>query len=272
VTGIILAGGTGSRLDPLTRAVNKHLLPLGDKPMICHAVERMAELGIRDLVVVCDPVSRYAFSRLFADARKMDWASGIESAFDRVELVVQSDPDGIVGALRAVRDKTIYSLLSGPVCVLLGDNLFLTSLGPVLDHFERPWSFTGAHATLVSATSREQLRTSGVMEFGGDPLVPVRVVEKPQAPPSRLVVTGFYCFGESLWETIDRIAPSDRGELEITDLLNLYIKAGLLSCSLGTTRNLPPIWMDAGSSIDAYHKACDVARMKFTQDVKWRTV
>lgn len=240
--GILLAGGTGSRLKPLTNAVNKHLLPMGDRPMIMQAVEAMRLAAVTDLLVVTTPKDMWSVTRAVGEP--------YESEDDSLSYQVQFEPDGIVGAIRV----GAWWAHGEPVIVMLADNLFDRGLAPVVSYWCKN-GMQGARALVCAEYRPEVLRSSGVPEFEkGNPTWVVKIHEKPSTPPSCCVIPGFYMFDSTVWTRIDQVVPSDRGELEITSLLNLYAHTGHL--------NLIPWshWQDAGSSIDAYYEAVEYVR------------
>lgn len=218
--GVVLAGGTGSRLWPLTRVVNKHLLPVGRKPMVQHAVEKLVDAGITEICVVTgvehvgDLVNQLG--------------SGREHGCD-FTYRVQDEAGGIAQALGLTR-----AFARGePVVVVLGDNIFSAALGPHV----RSWSGRGARLLLSEVPDPGRF---GVARFEGERLV--EIVEKPAEPPSKLAVTGIYLYDASVYEVIAGLRPSQRGELEITDVNNHFLARGALAWS-----RLDGWWTDAGT-------------------------
>ena len=238
--GVILAGGTGSRLHPLTRITNKHLLPIFDRPMVTYAIEALVNAGLAELMLVTGGTHAGEFFRLLGN--------GHEYGIDRLFYAYQERPGGIAEALGLAErfgegDR---------VCVMLADNVLEALLAKPVQHFgtqER-----GARILLSPVGEPEHLRHLGVPELNGDGRV-VRIVEKPAEPPSRYAVTGIYFYDESVWEVIPTLKPSGRGELEITDVNNWYVEQGTMEYDV-----LDGFWGDAGESIDAYYAVNDFVR------------
>jgi glucose-1-phosphate thymidylyltransferase len=242
--GVILAGGSGRRLAPLTRTTNKHLLPLYDRPMVALAVDALVEAGIEELMLVTGGTHAGEFFRLLGNGR--------EYGVDRLFYSYQEQPGGIAEALGLAerfvgRDRC---------CVLLADNVFERPLGPIAERFARQKS--GARLVLAPIEDDEHLRHLGVAELDGDRIV--RIVEKPVDPPSRYAVTGVYFYDHRVWEILPTLEPSGRGELEITDLNNWYVEHGELEADV-----LDGFWGDAGESIDAYYAVNDFVRGRSAQ-------
>ncbi|HVS85182.1 MAG TPA: sugar phosphate nucleotidyltransferase [Gaiellaceae bacterium] len=239
--GVILAGGSGTRLDPLTRITNKHLLPLYDRPMVTYAVEALVDAGIDELMVVTGGTHAGEFFRLLGNGE----AYGI----DRLAYAYQEHAGGIAEALALAerfvgRDKC---------CVLLADNVFERTLRPVAEHFAA--QERGARVVLARVEEESHLRHLGVAELDGERIV--RIVEKPESPPSPYAVTGIYFYDASVWELLPSLTPSARGELEITDVNNWYVERGELESDV-----LEGFWGDAGESIDAYYAVNDFVRSR----------
>ena len=237
--GVILAGGSGTRLHPLTRITNKHLLPLHDRPMVTYAVEALVEAGIDELMLVTGGTHAGEFFRLLGN--------GHEHGIDRLAYGYQEQAGGIADALGLAErfvggDKT---------CVLLADNIFEHSLRPIVENFER--QERGGRIVLSEVKEEEHLRHLGVaaMEDGR-----VRqIVEKPLSPPSNYAVTGVYFYDPQVWEVLPTLEPSGRGELEITDVNNWYVEHGEMQADV-----VEGFWGDAGESIDAYYAVNDFVR------------
>jgi glucose-1-phosphate thymidylyltransferase len=234
--GVILAGGTGSRLDPLTRATNKHLLPLGGEPMISRAVRALSDAGLAEVMVTTDRGHIDAFRRVLGDGR--------EYRLDRLEFACQERPGGIPEAI-ALAEEFAAGL---DVVVLLADNLYERPLAPWIE------GFTGGARALLSRTDDiDVLRQVAVPVMAGGRIR--RVVEKPAAPASCYAVTGAYIFDSRVFELIPTLRPSTRQELEVADLLNWYAERGELGHDV-----IGGYWADAGGSIAGYYAACDRAR------------
>jgi glucose-1-phosphate thymidylyltransferase len=237
--GIILAGGTGSRLHPLTRITNKHLLPLYDRPMVTYAVEALVKAGIDELMLVTGGTHAGEFFRLLG--------SGHEYGIDRLAYGYQEQAGGIAEALGlaerfAARDR---------VCVLLADNVFEESLRPIVENFTA--QAKGARIVLSEVTEVEHLRHLGVARLDNDRVT--EIIEKPAAPPSRFAVTGVYFYDEQVWDVLPTLEPSGRGELEITDVNNWYVGRGEMEADV-----VGGFWGDAGESINAYYEVNDFVR------------
>ena len=238
--GVILAGGSGTRLHPLTRITNKHLLPIYDRPMVTYAIEALVSAGITELMVVTGGTHAGEFLRLLGN--------GHEYGIDRLFYAYQERPGGIAEALglaeRFVGDDHVL--------VLLADNVFGRSLRPFVENFvdqER-----GARILLAQLEEEEHLRHLGVAVVDGNGRV-TEIVEKPSSPPSRYAVTGIYGYDRQVWEVVAGLEPSARGELEITDVNNSYVERGEMESDV-----LEGFWGDAGESIDAYYAVNDHVR------------
>jgi glucose-1-phosphate thymidylyltransferase len=237
--GVILAGGSGSRLAPLTRITNKHLLPLYDRPMVTYAVEALVEAGFEELMLVTGGAHAGEFFRLLGN--------GHEYGIDRLFYAYQERAGGIAEALGLAT-----RFVGGDrCCVLLADNVFERPLGPVVERFAA--QERGARVVLSEVEDVEHLRHLGVAEFDGSRIA--RIVEKPAVPPSRYAVTGVYFYDDRVWDVLPMLELSGRGELEITDLNNWYVERGELDADL-----LDGFWGDAGESIDAYYAVNDFVR------------
>jgi glucose-1-phosphate thymidylyltransferase len=238
--GVILAGGTGSRLHPLTRITNKHLLPLHDRPMVSFAIEALVGAGIGELMLVTGGTHAGEFLRLLGN--------GHDYGIERLFYAYQERPGGIAEALglaeRFVDDE--------PVCVMLADNVFERSVAPVVANFAA--QERGARIVLAREPDVEHLRHLGVPEFDGDGRVS-RIVEKPEKPQSEFAVTGIYFYDAGVFDVIGSLEPSGRGELEITDVNNHYVREGLMEHDV-----IDGFWGDAGESIDVYYAVNDFVR------------
>jgi glucose-1-phosphate thymidylyltransferase len=226
VKGIVLAGGAGTRLYPLTRSISKQLLPVYDKPMIYYPLSVLMMAGIRDVLVITTPRDRAAFESLLGDGGQ--W--GI-----RIRYAVQPHPGGLAQAFligRAFVD-------GGPCCLILGDNIFY---GHGLVRLIREAAANTEGATIFGYWVRDPERY-GVAEFGPDGRV-VGIEEKPRRPKSHYAVTGLYFYDQRVCDLAASLRPSARGELEITDLNNLYLERGdlrLVPLGRGTA------WLDTGT-------------------------
>jgi len=222
---VILAGGTGTRLKPLTYWTNKHLLPIGTYPMICHGVTKLREAGIRDIVLVTNRGSLGSFADILGSGK--DW--GVSIVYR-----VQEEAGGIAQALELARpvmkgkDKFV---------VLLGDNLFEESLKPYCEQYAK--LSEGAMVLLKKVADPHRYGVPLLDEKSGRI---VTIEEKPEQPKSDYCVTGLYFYDTQVFEMIDGVKPSRRGELEITDVNNAYALSGKL-----TYRELTGWWTDAGT-------------------------
>jgi glucose-1-phosphate thymidylyltransferase len=240
VKGVILAGGTGSRLHPLTRITNKHLLPIYDRPMISFAIEALVKGGVTEMMLVTGGTHAGEFLRLLGN--------GEEFGIDRLFYAYQDRPGGIAEALGLAE----HFVGGDRAVVLLGDNIFGTSIRSCVEAFRKQPK--GARVVLWREPDREHLNHLGVAQMNGTARIE-RIVEKPSDPPSDLAVTGVYFYDETVWEVIPRLKPSARGELEITDVNNWYVDHGLMEYDV-----LQGFWGDAGESISAYYAVQDHVR------------
>jgi len=238
--GVILAGGTGSRLHPLTRITNKHLLPIYDRPMISYAIEALVNAGVRELMLVTGGTHAGEFLRLLGN--------GNEFGIDRLSYSYQDKPGGIAEAL-GLAEKFV----AGDRCVvMLADNVFERSIRPCVEAFEK--QERGARVVLSKESEPEHLRHLGVAQFDGNRKIE-RIIEKPAIPPSDYAVTGVYFYDHTVWKVLPELQPSGRGELEITDVNNWYLEHGLMEYDV-----LDGYWGDAGESIQAYYAVHDFVR------------
>jgi glucose-1-phosphate thymidylyltransferase len=237
--GVILAGGSGTRLHPLTRITNKHLLPLYDRPMVTFAVEALVQAGIDELMLVSGGAHAGEFMHLLGNGR--------EYGIDLLTYGYQEQAGGIAEALGLAehfvgRDK---------VCVLLADNVFERSLRPIVENFER--QERGGRIVLSRVEQDEHLRHLGVAVMAGERVT--GIVEKPDSPPSKFAVTGIYFYDLQVWDILPTLEPSGRGELEITDVNNWYVEHGEMEADV-----VDGFWGDAGESIQAYYEVNDFVR------------
>jgi len=240
VKGVLLAGGTGSRLYPLTRITNKHLLPIYDRPMVQWAIEAVVNAGITEIMLVTGGTHAGEFLRLLGN--------GHEFGIDRLSYGYQERPGGIAEALGLAERFADGE----PVLVMLADNVVERSIAPMVAAFgSQP---TGARILLTPVEEPEHLRHLGVPELDDGGRV-TRIVEKPEDPPSRFGVTGIYCYDASVFEIITTLEPSGRGELEITDVNNHFVSQRAMAYDV-----LEGFWGDAGESIDAYYAVNDFVR------------
>lgn len=221
--GIILAGGTGSRLFPLTKITNKHLLPIFDKPMIYYPIQTLVDAGINDLLVVTGGRNSGDFLRLLAN--------GKDFGLKHINYTYQEGEGGIAEALALAE----HFADGEKICVILGDNLIEGSIRDSVEEFKR--QPRGAKILLKEVPDAERF---GVAEIQGDKIVGIE--EKPKKPKSNFAVTGIYMYDETVFDKTRTLKPSARGELEITDVNNAYIQEGTM-----TFGYLEGWWTDAGT-------------------------
>jgi len=238
--GVILAGGSGTRLHPLTRITNKHLLPIYDRPMVSYAIEALVQAGVSELMLVTGGTHAGEFLRLLGN--------GHEFGIERLEYGYQERAGGIAEALGLAE----HFVGGDRVLVMLADNVLENSFAASVERFCAQEK--GARVLLARESDPEHLRHLGVPELEGDRIV--RIVEKPEDPPSDLVVTGLYFYDSDVFEIIPKLEPSGRGELEITDVNNWYVEQGTMEYDL-----IEGFWGDAGESIDAYYAVNDFVRL-----------
>lgn len=238
--GVVLAGGSGTRLHPLTRITNKHLLPIYDRPMISYGIEALVKSGITEIMLVTGGTHAGEFLRLLGN--------GHEHGIDRLSYGYQDKPGGIAEALGLAERFAAEE----PVLVMLGDNIVERSFRTTVERFAEQRA--GARILLSEEKDPVHLRHLGVPEFDAQDRV-VRIIEKPETPPSQYAVTGIYCYSPDVFQVIGTLEPSGRGELEITDVNNYYVGQGQMEYDV-----LDGFWGDAGESIDAYYAVNDFVR------------
>ena len=231
--GVVLAGGTGSRLFPLTKVTNKHLLPVGREPMIFHPVRKLVEAGISEILIVTGTDHMGAVVALLGSGKEF----GCEFTYR-----VQDEAGGIAQALGLARRFG----RGGRLAVILGDNIFQSSLAEFAASYRRQPSGAKILVQEVDDPGRY-----GVAVTEGNRVV--KIIEKPPNPPSRMAVTGIYFYDQTVYEIIASLKPSRRNELEITDVNNAFIARGDLTFDV-----LPGWWTDAGTFESLKH-ASDLA-------------
>jgi glucose-1-phosphate thymidylyltransferase len=239
--GIVLAGGLGTRLHPLTKVTNKHLLPIYDKPMIYYPIELMVDAGIRDILIVTGGKNAGDFLQLLGN--------GKEFGLNHINYTYQEGEGGIAAALSLGE----FFADKNPICVILGDNIVEGSISQYVANFRKQAS--GARILLKEVSDPQRF---GVPEIQGNRIV--RIDEKPEHPASNYAVTGIYLFDQTVFEIIKTLKPSKRGELEITDVNNAYIEQGKMQYDI-----LDGWWTDAGtfeSLLRASNLVCQNAAKK----------
>jgi glucose-1-phosphate thymidylyltransferase len=236
--GIVLAGGTGSRLSPLTKITNKHLLPIYDKPMIYYPIQTLVDAGITDIMVVTGGKNSGDFLRLLANGKHF--------GLKHIAYTYQEGEGGIADALNLCE----HFADGQKVCVLLGDNIIEKNIRGAVDAFKAQEK--GARILLKEVTDAERF---GVAEFRGEHIIGIE--EKPSHPKSKYAVTGIYMYDSTVFDKIHTCKPSHRNELEITDVNNAYIREGAMTFSY-----LDGWWTDAGTFESLLRAANLVARSR----------
>jgi glucose-1-phosphate thymidylyltransferase len=226
--GIVLAGGLGTRLYPLTKITNKHLLPIYDKPMVYYPIETLVRSGIRDILLVTGGNNAGDFLRLLGN--------GKEFGLSHIDYVYQEGEGGIAEALSLAR----YYAEGQKMVVILGDNLIEDDITPYVQAFRE--QARGARILLKEVDDPQRF---GVAEIAVSRVVSIE--EKPKAPKSRYAVTGIYMYDARVFEIISTLRPSNRNELEITDVNNAYIRSGEMQFDY-----LKGWWTDAGTFESLY--------------------
>lgn len=235
VKGVVLAGGLGTRLYPLTKITNKHLLPVYAKPMVLYPLMKMAEAGIREVLLVTGGQHAGDFLRLLGSGKEL----GL-----RLSYTYQEGEGGIADALSLAEDFADGE----PIVVILGDNIFQEPLGPFVERYPG----RGAMILLAEVPDPERFGVP-VIEDG----VIKRIIEKPKEPPSRFAVTGIYFYDKRVFDVIRGLCPSERGELEITDVNNWYIERGEMRHEV-----LSGWWTDAGTFESLFRASVLVREME----------
>jgi len=221
--GVVLAGGIGSRLFPLTRVTNKHLLPVYDQPMIFYPIQALVNVGITDILIVTGGQSAGDFLRLLAN--------GKDFGLKRLNYAYQEGEGGIADALKLAE----HFAEGQKVCVILGDNIIENNVREAAEQFRQQPE--GAHILLKEVHDPERFGCPQIQDGHI-----VRIEEKPKRPKSNYAVTGIYFYDPSVFKKIRRLKPSGRGELEITDINNMYLEESTLHFSI-----LEGWWTDAGT-------------------------
>lgn len=235
--GVILAGGTGSRLMPLTTVINKHLLPIYNKPMIYYPIQTMVASGITEILVVCGGQNAGDFLRVLGN--------GKEFGLKHIAYTYQKEAGGIAHALALAQDWTDCN----NICVMLGDNILQNPFPEAVKEFG---IFGGGARIFITQSPRPEWY--GVVSFDADNNVS-KIVEKPKKPETNWVSIGLYMYDVTVWDKLKSLSPSKRGELEITDLNNMFIEESRLKAN-----KVEGYWGDCGESIDTYLDTCIKAR------------
>jgi len=222
--GVVLAGGKGTRLMPLTKVVNKNILPIYNKPLIYYPILTLKEAGIKDILIISGPGHAGQFLDLLGSGKEL----GVDLSYD-----IQENPKGIAHGLAIAEDFAD----NGQTALILGDNIFEDSLKKAVDDFKK--QSKGAKIIIKQVPDPERF---GVVKLNkkGDKIA--KIIEKPKNPPTNWMVTGFYLYDNRVFDIIRKLNPSARGEYEITDLNNFYIKEGTMTYQKAKGR-----WVDAGT-------------------------
>lgn len=233
--GIVLAGGLGTRMYPLTKITNKHLLPVYNKPMIYYPIQTLVEAGIEDILIVTGGNNAGDFLRLLGN--------GKEFGLKHLNYTYQEGEGGIAEALGLAE----YFASGEKIVVMLGDNLLQHGISKSVEAFRS--QERGARILLKEVPEPQRF---GVAEVKGDRIE--NIAEKPKVPKSNLAVTGIYMYDHDVFNIIKTLVPSDRGELEITDVNNAYIAQGTMTFEI-----LEGWWTDAGTFESLYRATCLIA-------------
>ena len=236
--GIILAGGNGSRLYPITKAISKQLIPIYDKPMIYYPLSTLMLAGIRDILIITSPRDRESFRELLGNGSQF----GID-----IKYKIQANPEGIAQAFLIAEDF----IEDSSVTLILGDNLFHGDF--LVNRLQKNY-FLNEGASIFSYFVSDPQRY-GVVEFDSKGIA-YNIEEKPKNPKSKFAITGLYFYDNSVIEKAKKIKPSDRGELEITDLNKMYMQEGKLNVE---KMNRGMTWLDTGTT-DSLHEASSYIR------------
>lgn len=232
--GVVLAGGLGSRLYPLTKITNKHLLPIFDKPMIYYPIQCLVNAGITDILIVTGGNSAGHFLQLLRN--------GSDFGLKRLSYAYQEGEGGIADAL-----KLAEAFADGePICVVLGDNIIEGNIKKAADDFRAQVANGGGAKILLKEVHDPERFGVATIQDGKV----TGIIEKPKQPPSNLAVIGIYMYDAQVFEICKTLRPSSRGELEITDVNNEYLRRGSLTCEV-----LQGWWTDAGTFESLYRSA-----------------
>jgi glucose-1-phosphate thymidylyltransferase len=227
--GVVLAGGTGSRLNPLTRVTNKHLLPVYDRPMVCYPIQTLVNAGIEEILLVTGGNNSGDFLRLLRNGR--------DFGLKHLNYTYQEGEGGIADALGLAE----YFAAGEPICVVLGDNIIENNICEAVESYGKQ-----KHGAKILLKEVSDAQRFGVAEIQDDRVVGIE--EKPTLPKTNYAVIGIYLFDATVFQKIRRLKPSGRGELEITDVNNFYIKEGAMTFEI-----LQGWWTDAGTFDSLLH-------------------
>ena len=234
--GVILAGGTGSRLYPLTTVTNKHLLPVYKKPMIYYPLECMAKAGVEEVMLVCGGNNAGDYIRLLGN--------GHEFGLKHLTYTYQPDATGIAAALGLCERYCDGE----EVMLILGDNVLEYAIKEQADNFRQQLAGNGGRGAKILLAEVENPKAYGVASMDGGKVT--KIVEKPEHPESNKAVIGVYFYDGHVFDIVKTLKPSGRGELEITDVNNAYIEQGVM-----TADPVKGWWGDCGENLDFYHEA-----------------
>jgi len=221
--GVVLAGGYGTRLLPLTKVINKQLLPVYNKPLVYYPILTLKDAGIKEILIISGPGHAGQLLDLLGSGRQL----GVDLSYD-----IQEEPEGIAHGLAIAEDFAD----NGQMALILGDNIFEDSLKKAVDDFKK--QSQGAKIVIKQVPDPERF---GVVKFSkkGDKIA--KIIEKPKRPPTNWMVTGFYLYDNRVFDIIRKLKPSARGEYEITDLNNFYVRERTM-----TYQKTKGHWIDAG--------------------------
>lgn len=240
--GVILAGGLGTRLMPCTKVTNKHLLPVYDKPMIYYPLKTLVSAGLEDIMIVTGGNNAGDFLRLLSNGR--------EFGLKDISYTYQEGEGGIADALRLAENFVD----NDKVVVMLGDNIIEDDISDAVREFEK--QDIGARIFLKEVSNPERFGVAEVKEGKV-----INIEEKPKKPKSNYAVVGLYMYDSDVFEIIETLKPSDRGELEITDVNNEYIRRSKMKYSI-----LEGWWADAGTSFESLFRAGQLVRKELVND------
>jgi glucose-1-phosphate thymidylyltransferase len=221
--GVVLAGGLGTRLFPLTKITNKHLLPIYDKPMIFYPIQTLVDAGIDDILIVTGGNNAGDFLKLLGN--------GKEFGLRHINYTYQEGEGGIAAALSLAE----FFADNEPICVILGDNIFQLGIADAAEAFKRQ-----GEGAMILLKDVEEPQRFGVPVFENGKVI--KIEEKPKSPASKYAVVGAYFYDSAVFDVIRTLKPSERGELEISDVNNYYIQAEKISFDI-----LKGWWTDAGT-------------------------